>query len=256
MTHAASPATSPPKRPPADAAVDLRGVRKAFRRGASATPVLRGIDLSIARGESVYLLGPSGSGKTTLLSIIGALLTPDAGDVRVLGHAVAKLSTSERAVLRRRYIGFVFQRFHLIRGLTAAENVAAPLRLDGQGAAAARRRALELLDRVGLADLADESPSRMSVGQCQRVALARALVADPAIVLADEPTASLDAETGLAAVRLLRELTVEANKTLVVVTHDHRIVPAGGGSERTVAMESGSLRPAAPSPAALPPSPG
>ncbi|QDV75136.1 ABC transporter ATP-binding protein [Botrimarina mediterranea] len=222
-------------------AVVVRGVTKSFARGDVVTNVLKSVDLTIEQGECLFLLGPSGSGKTTLMSIIGCLLTPDTGTVKVLGRDIPALTLSERADLRRREVGFVFQRFNLIRGLTAAENVGAPLRLDGVSERDARRRAVELLERVGLGDRANESPERMSVGQCQRVAVARALVADPQIVLADEPTASLDAQSGQQAMRLLRELTVEAGKTLVVVTHDHRIVPAGVSVDRIVAMDSGRL---------------
>lgn len=225
----------------ADAAVVLSGVAKSFTRGSATTQVLRSIDLRIEPGECVYLLGPSGSGKTTLMSIIGCLLTPDAGDVRVLGQDVLGLSLEQRARLRRRSLGFIFQRFHLIRGLTAIENVATPLRLDGQNSRDAEERALWLLERVGIADKAREAPQRLSVGQCQRIAVARAVAADPQLVLADEPTASLDAESGKQAMRLLRELTVEEGKTLVIVTHDHRILPSGGAADRIVSMDSGRL---------------
>lgn len=222
-------------------AVELVGVNKSFGRGAAATEVLRSVNLTVLPGECLFLLGPSGSGKTTLLSIMGCLLAPDAGRVRVLGHDVSRLALDERAVLRRRCLGFVFQRFHLIRGLTAAENVAVPLRLDGVGERRALRRAHSLLDRVGVADKAHEAPHRLSVGQCQRIAVARALAADPQLVLADEPTASLDAESGQQAMRLLREVTVAEGKTLVVVTHDHRILPTPTGTDRIVAMDSGRL---------------
>ncbi len=228
---------------PADcnAAIQLRRVGKSFTRGNAVTHVLRAIDLTIAQGECVFLLGPSGSGKTTLMSIIGCLLTPDAGQVTVLGQDVVHLSMEARALLRRRRLGFVFQRFHLIRGLSAVENVAVPLRLDNVNQVEAEEKAWELLRRVGLQEQAHQSPSRLSVGQCQRIAVARALAADPEIVLADEPSASLDAESGQQAMRLLRELTVEAGKTLVVVTHDHRIVPTGPSGDRIISMDSGQL---------------
>ncbi len=222
-------------------AVQVVGVSKSYTRGSATTRVLQSVSLTVEQGQGLFLLGPSGSGKTTLMSIIGCLLTPDDGRVEVLGRDITRLSMHERADLRRRELGFVFQRFHLIRGLTAAENVAVPLRLDGVDEHSAHQRAVRLLERVGLADKANESPRRMSVGQCQRIAVARALIADPKIVLADEPTASLDAESGQQAMRLLREITVEAGKTLVVVTHDHRIVPADGGTDRIVAMDSGRL---------------
>lgn len=204
--------------------LDLRHVSKWYRRGDSKTVVLDAIDLRVDRAECLFLLGPSGSGKTTLLSIIGCVLTADAGEVHVLGRDLRQLDSQAAALLRRDHIGFVFQRFHLIRGLTAADNVAVPLLLRGTDPNVAARQATQMLDRVGLADFAAIEPGRMSVGQCQRVALARALVGDPELVLADEPTASLDAKTGQKAMRLLRSLTVEVGKTLVVVTHDQRIL--------------------------------
>ena len=221
--------------------VVIRDVCKSFHRGGAETLVLKAVNISIQEGQCVFLVGPSGSGKTTLMSIIGCLLTADSGEVQVLGYDTAKLNGREKAALRRKRLGFVFQRFHLIRGLTAAENVAAPLRLDGVRESIALKRAAELLDQVGLSSKLREHPQRMSVGQCQRVALARALAADPEIVLADEPTASLDAESGGRAMRLLRDMTIARGKTLIVVTHDHRIVPEPGGVERIVTMDSGCL---------------
>jgi putative ABC transport system ATP-binding protein len=208
----------------ADVVVALRNVSLAYRCPAATTPVLQGVDLEIGRGECLFLLGPSGSGKTTLLSILGCVLTPDDGQVSILGRDVGKLNGRALAELRRDHIGFVFQRYHLIRGLTALENVCVPLTLAGWDRATARGRGEELLAAAGLADKLHMHPARLSVGQCQRIALARALAADPALVLADEPTAALDAESGLAVMQLIRRLTVEAGKTAVVVTHDHRIL--------------------------------
>ncbi|RIK75045.1 MAG: ABC transporter ATP-binding protein [Planctomycetota bacterium] len=245
MNAPARPA-APPRSPEAAAAsaVRLRGVSKSFVRGEARALVLDAVDLQIRPGEATFLVGPSGSGKTTLLSIIGCVLTPDAGAVEVLGRDVRRLNRSQIAALRRREIGFIFQRMHLIRGLTALENVCVPLKLSGWRAAASRRRGLELLAAVGLADRADDNPARMSVGQCQRIALARALAADPALVLADEPTASLDAETGRTAIDLLRRTTVMLGKTLIVVTHDHRILHF---ADRVIAVEQGRLREQLPS---------
>lgn len=219
-------------------AVELRDVVKTFSRGSSVTRVVDHVDLSVAQGECVFLLGPSGSGKTTLLSIIGCVLSADSGVVRILGRDVRGLEPDDAALLRRQHIGFVFQRFHLIRGLNARENVAVPLTLAGWDAAAADDRAIELLAKVEMRDKADESPQRLSVGQCQRVAFARALAADPDLILADEPTASLDAKTGHRALELLRELTVAAGKTVIVVTHDPRILSF---ADRILHMENGSL---------------
>lgn len=218
--------------------IELRSVRKSYSRGATVTCVVDDVDLTVNHGECVFLLGPSGSGKTTLLSMIGCVLTPDTGVVRILGHDVGRLTPDEAALLRLRHIGFVFQRFHLIRGLSARENVAVPLTLSGWTAADASERAHELLVRVGMREHADAQPQRLSVGQCQRVAFARALAADPDLILADEPTASLDAKTGHVALELLRELTVAAGKTVIVVTHDPRILPF---ADRILHMENGKL---------------
>lgn len=218
--------------------IELRKVRKSYARGTTVTCVVDGVDLAVKHGECAFLLGPSGSGKTTLLSIIGCVLTPDAGVVRILGQDVSELSPDDAALLRLRHIGFVFQRFHLIRGLSARENVAVPLTLSGWNTVDADDRANELLVQVGMGDHADAQPQRLSVGQCQRVAFARALAADPDLILADEPTASLDAKTGHSALELLRELTVAAGKTVIVVTHDPRILSF---ADRILHMENGKL---------------
>ncbi len=204
-------------------AVDARNVHKAYRRGAVRTPVLAGVDLAVKRGECVCLAGPSGSGKTTLLSILGCILSADSGEVRVLNEDVGRLDETARIALRRHRIGFVFQRFHLMRGLTASANVAVPLILQGAKPKAALRQAVRVLETVGLADQAHAEPRNLSAGQCQRVALARALVVDPELVLADEPTASLDAENGQQVMGLIRRLAAEQGRTAVVVTHDPRI---------------------------------
>ena len=229
----------PPRQTLCGEVLDLRGVSKWYCRGESKTTVLDNVDLQVGSGECVFLLGPSGSGKTTLLSIIGCVLTADTGKVHVLGHDVSRLDSTASAQLRRDQIGFVFQKFHLIRGLTAQENVAVPLLLRGHSAAEANLRAEQRLEQVGLADFIKQQPSRMSVGQCQRVAFARALVGDPDLILADEPTASLDAESGLRAMELLRQLTVDAGKTVVVVTHDHRILPY---ADRVLNVACGKLQ--------------
>ncbi len=218
--------------------LDLRGVSKWYCRGESKTTVLDNVDLQVGAGECVFFLGPSGSGKTTLLSIIGCVLTADKGEVRVLGHDLRQLDDAASALLRRDQIGFVFQKFHLIRGLTAQENVAVPLLLSGYSSTQASKRASERLEQVGLGDFIKQHPSRMSVGQCQRVAFARAIVGDPKLILADEPTASLDAETGQLAMELLRQLTVDTGKTVVVVTHDHRILPY---ADRVLHVANGKL---------------
>lgn len=204
-------------------AVRVQGICKAYRRGTSATPVLDGIDLTVARGECVFLAGPSGSGKTTLLSILGCILSADCGRVCVLDHDVLAMDQGQRASFRLSRIGFVFQRFHLIRGLTVLENVCVPLALAGTTSKAARQQGMVHLEAVGLADKINAHPNNLSTGQCQRVALARALACAPELILADEPTASLDAENGREVMKLLPRLATEDGRTAVVVTHDPRI---------------------------------
>lgn len=199
------------------------GLAKGYQTGDERCAVLNGVDLSIARGECVFLVGPSGSGKTTLLSILGCVLSADAGQLDVLGCDVLGFTCNEQARFRREKIGFVFQRFHLFDALTALENVCVPLDLLGWPKGRSRRRALELLSLVGLAEKALCRVTRLSVGQRQRVAFARALAGDPDLILADEPTASLDADAGFTAMSILKSLCRELEKTVVVVTHDSRI---------------------------------
>jgi putative ABC transport system ATP-binding protein len=204
-------------------AISAEGVVKAYERGSSAARVLDGVDLHVDCGRSEFLAGPSGSGKTTLLSILGCILSADEGRVIILDQDLSTLNPRERSDFRRDKIGFVFQRFHLIRGLTACENIGVPLVLRGMHPRAVRQRALALLERIGLADKANSHAHNLSAGQCQRVALARALANDPELILADEPTASLDAAKGHDMMELLWHLTIQEGKTVVVVTHDPRI---------------------------------
>lgn len=219
--------------------VEATGIEKSFRTGAYTVPVLRGIDLRVLKGEWLYLAGPSGSGKSTLLSILGCILTPDVGSISVLGQNVAGLRTDALARFRLKHIGFVFQHFHLFAGLRAWENVRVPMDLLGKPKRAGRREALRLLDLVGLKDRAYHYINQMSGGQKQRVALARALAADPDIILADEPTASLDFESGHNAMKLLRELSTTMGKSIVIVTHDARIYPL---ADRILTMEDGRIK--------------
>ncbi len=209
--------------PPVTAA--LSGVHKSYRRGPASTPVLQGVDLTLRRGRCVFLVGPSGSGKSTLLAILGCILSPDQGRVEILGREISKLSPPERAALRLRHIGFVFQRFHLIRGLNALENVCVPYRLRDELNSTTVGHAVELMHKVGLGKHVQDDPRQMSSGQCQRVALVRALASGAEVLLADEPTASLDARNGQEVMDLLRELTLAEGKSVVVVTHDRRIFP-------------------------------
>jgi len=215
-----------------------RGVQKRFALGGEPRWVLRDIDFEVRPAEIVFLSGPSGSGKSTLLSILGCLLTADSGEVEIAGRSIAGLSPAELTLVRRDLIGFVFQRFQLIRGLTAEENVAIPLALKGVSAGEAKRRAGELLARVGLADHRGALPTRMSPGQCQRVALARAVITEPKLVLADEPTAALDGQSGAEAMSLLRSLVRDAGASAVVVTHDPRILEY---ADRVCHIENGVI---------------
>ena len=215
-----------------------RGLVKTFRQGAEEIRALRGVDLTVEAGEFLAITGASGSGKSTLLHILGGLDRPDDGEVRVEGRAISALPDEELALVRRRRLGFVLQFFNLLPTLSAAENAAFPLLLDGAGDAL--ERALASLDAVGLAARASHRPAQLSGGEQQRVALARALVTEPAVVLADEPTGNLDSATGEEILKLLRG-TTGAGRTIVMVTHDER---AAAYADRVVRLSDGVLGPA------------
>lgn len=218
--------------------IEVSRLCKSYRSGGEPVPVLSEIDLHVERGECLFLAGPSGSGKSTLLSILGCVLSADAGSVQMLGEEVTRFSAADQARFRRDHIGFVFQRFHLFNALTAQENVAVPLTLLRWHRKAAMARGLELLRQVGLEDKAARRVTQLSMGQRQRIALARALAGNPPLVLADEPTASLDAESGLTAMELLKKLCRELGKTIIVVTHDSRIFHL---ADRILRLENGRL---------------
>jgi putative ABC transport system ATP-binding protein len=206
----------------ADVIVDVRNVRKKYRRDAEELTVLDGINLRVPEGEFVALMGPSGSGKTTLLNLIAGIDRPTSGEVIVAGTDVAKLSESELARWRSRSVGFIFQFYNLIPVLSAVENVELPLLLTSLSKKQRRDRALTALKVVGLADRAKHYPRQLSGGQEQRVAIARAIVADPKVLVADEPTGDLDARSAEEILSLIETLNREFGKTIVMVTHDPR----------------------------------
>jgi ABC-type lipoprotein export system ATPase subunit len=219
--------------------LEVRDAHLAYRRGATHIPVLQGATASVGRGEIVAVVGRSGSGKSTLLHVAGLLAAPDRGTVRVEGSEVSAAAPRHRARVRRQRIGFVFQAYHLLAGLTAAENVALPLTLDGRprlDALTAARRSLALVD---LADRADHRPGELSGGEAQRVAIARALVGDPAVVLADEPTGSLDTASAAAVLDVLTERCRRAGVACAMVTHDPAIAER---ADRVLHMSDGRLQ--------------
>ncbi|EFL16821.1 cell division ATP-binding protein FtsE [Streptomyces sp. C] len=199
--------------------VELAGVTKEYPGGVTA---LRGVDLTVLSGELLAIVGPSGSGKSTLLHVVGTLDRPSAGTVRIAGHDVAALSDRSLSALRSRHIGFVFQSFHLVPGLSARANVAEGLLYSGLPRAERGRRAARALERVGLGDRMDHRPHELSGGQKQRVAIARAVAGGPDLLLADEPTGALDTASGRSVMELLHELN-EDGATIAVITHDGEI---------------------------------
>ena len=215
--------------------IEATGLVKTYAQGDESIHALRGVDIAIEAGEFLAITGASGSGKSTLLHILGGLDRPDAGEVWVEGDKLSTLIDEDLALLRRRRLGFVLQFFNLLPTLTAEENAAFPLLLDGADDALDRARAS--LDRVGLAARASHRPAQLSGGEQQRVALARALVTSPAVVLADEPTGNLDSRTGTEILDLLRS-TASAGQTIVMVTHDAK---TAGYADRTVGLVDGRL---------------
>ncbi len=214
--------------------LELRGVTKVYAEGVTA---LAGVDLQIAGGELVAIVGPSGSGKSTLLHIIGTLDQPTSGEVWIDGHNTAALDDQQLASLRAQAIGFVFQQFFLLDGMSALENVATALLYTGTRAGERRRLAREMLERVGLGHRVHQLPHKLSGGERQRVAIARALLGRPAIVLADEPTGNLDTRTGAEILALLEELNGDGT-TILVITHEREVA---GACRRQVAVRDGCI---------------
>jgi putative ABC transport system ATP-binding protein len=204
------------------ALVSLKGVSKTYTRGKQAVPVLQALDLDIAQGDFLALMGPSGSGKTTLLNLIGGLDRPTAGSVTVGGQRIDQLSSGQLAKWRSRHVGFVFQFYNLLPVLTAEKNVELPLLLTSLGGAQRQKHVATALEIVGLKDRAKHKPSELSGGQAQRVAIARALVADPTLLVCDEPTGDLDRKTADEILHLLQVLNKQHGKTIVMVTHDQK----------------------------------
>jgi putative ABC transport system ATP-binding protein len=218
-------------------ALRLDGVSKVYGTGAAQVHALREVDLTVEPGELVAVMGPSGSGKSTLLTIAGSLEEPTSGEVTVGDASLVRLSRNQRAALRRRAIGYVFQDFNLLAGLTAAENVSLPLELDGIGARDARTVALGALERLGLSDRAQWFPDQLSGGERQRVAIARAIVGPRHLLLADEPSGALDSVNGEAVMRLVRE-TCQGAVAGVVVTHDAQLA---SWADRVVFLRDGRI---------------
>jgi putative ABC transport system ATP-binding protein len=219
------------------ALIELRRVTKVYGEGASCVHALDSIDLCVSAGELVAIMGPSGSGKSSLLTIAGSLEDPSDGSVLIDGVDLGALSANDRARVRRRTIGFVFQDFNLLAGLTAAENVAMPLELDGASSRVARAAAMAALAELDLADRADAFPDDLSGGERQRVAIARAIVGERRVVLADEPTGALDTVNGEAVVRLLRQIT-RRGAAAILVTHDAQLA---SWADRVVFLRDGRV---------------
>jgi putative ABC transport system ATP-binding protein len=215
-----------------------RALTRNYRLGAETVCALRGVDIDVSRGDFTALKGPSGSGKTTLINLLGLLDTPDAGELLLEGMNIQGLSENMRADLRRRHFGFVFQSFNLVPVLSAAENVAYPMALDGRANREAAERARELLAAVGLADKAEQRPDHLSGGQRQRVAIARALANDPEVIFADEPTANLDSKTADVILDLMQALNRERGVAFVFATHDPRVVER---AQRVINLHDGRV---------------
>lgn len=221
-----------------DIAVYCRAVKKAYGTGDARVQALRGIDLAVRPGELMMLVGPSGCGKTTLISVIAGILDHDEGDCVVFGHDLMHMPNRDRTSYRGHNIGFVFQAFNLLPPLTAAENVAVPLLINGVPRKEALRRAREMLARVELGERTHSLPSELSGGQQQRVAIARAMVHNPKLIVCDEPTSALDHETGHRVMELLRDVALSEGRVLIIVTHDARIFEF---ADRIAKMDDGHI---------------
>ena len=218
--------------------IEIKDIKKDYLLGETVVHALRGVDLTIDRGEFVAIWGPSGSGKTTLLNLIGAIDDPSSGQLLIEDQDVARLSDNRRTELRNESIGFIFQGFNLIAVLSALENVMLPLQIKGKSFSVAKDRALSRLNELGLSDFVRHRPDKMSGGQQQRVAIARALVTNPSLVIADEPTANLDSDTSRSIIGLMRSLNEKEKTTFIFSTHDQRLLDRVG---RLVRLEDGRI---------------
>jgi len=223
---------------PPDLIIRLRGVCKDYGEGDVVVHALRGVDLEVARGEFMAMAGPSGSGKSTLLNLVGGLDRPTSGTVEVCGHDITELSASKLSALRRDNIGFVFQNYNLVPVLTATENAEYVLMLQGLAARERRERVATILEEVGLGGMGNRLPRELSGGQQQRVAIARAIVSEPALVLADEPTANVDSKVGGELLDLMHELHEEKGVTFLFSTHDRQVMTR---ADRLVLLHDGRI---------------
>lgn len=220
------------------ALIESINVMKDFEIGKIKVEILKGVSLSIKEGEFVALVGESGSGKSTLLNILGGLMPPSSGEIKIAGQNIEKLSENQLSLFRRKHIGFVFQSYNLLPQLTAVENTEMPLIFSGISKNQRRRMALEMIERVGLSDRANHKPGELSGGQQQRVSIARALVNDPDIVLADEPTGNLDSKTSVEIMRILKDLNEKSKKTFIIVTHSSSVCEY---ADRVIKIKDGLL---------------
>lgn len=218
--------------------IELTDVRKIYHMGDQELQALRGVSFSVPKGQFLSIMGPSGSGKSTCMNMIGCLDTPTSGDVVINGKNTAEMTEKELAVLRNKEIGFVFQQYHLLTGLTILENVMLPLRYQGLDISERKAKAENALERMGLKDRMKHRPNELSGGQKQRAAIARATVTDPAIILADEPTGALDSETGQSVIKLFYEIN-RGGTTIVIITHDPGI---GNSTPRSIHILDGQIQ--------------
>ncbi len=218
--------------------LDARGLSKTFGSGAAKVVAVDGVNLTVSRGETIIISGPSGAGKTTLVTLLGGILTPTSGTIRIAGHDIGAMSAAGSAEVRRSKVGFVFQTFGLLDALTARENVEVALNLSGRGGASARDKAESLLVSLGMEKRLRAKPRTLSGGEKQRVAIARALMNDPELILADEPTANLDSKQGRQVADILRSLADTYDVAVVVVSHDQRIYDI---ADRLLWLEDGRL---------------